>query len=73
LSDDDREVLALIAWEGLDAGQAAQVLGCSRNAVRIRLYRARRKLAFELRGAGREGANRPTHRTHIADARETSV
>ena len=48
LSDDDREVLALIAWEELDAGEVATVLGCSRNAARIRLHRARRRLAREL-------------------------
>jgi RNA polymerase sigma factor (sigma-70 family) len=51
LPDDDREVLALVAWEGLDHGEIARVLGCSRNAVRIRLYRARRRLARELADA----------------------
>ena len=51
LPDADRELLTLVAWEGLDPGQIAAVLGCSRNAVRIRLHRARRKLASEL-GAG---------------------
>ena len=45
LPEADREVLALVGWEGLDRGQAAAVLGCSRNAVRIRLHRARRRLA----------------------------
>ena len=44
----DRELLALASWEGLDAGQIAVVLQCSRNAVRIRLHRARRRLAAEL-------------------------
>jgi RNA polymerase sigma factor (sigma-70 family) len=45
LPEADRELLALVGWEGLDPGQAAEVLGCSRNAVRIRLHRARRRLA----------------------------
>jgi len=45
LAEADREVLALVGWEGLDRGQAAAVLGCSPNAVRIRLHRARRRLA----------------------------
>lgn len=49
LRQGDREVLALVAWEGLDPGEIATVLGCSRNAARIRLHRARRKLAHELR------------------------
>lgn len=44
LADGDREVLALEAWEGLRAEEVAAVLGCSRNAARIRLYRARRRL-----------------------------
>ncbi len=48
LKDDDRELLALAAWEELDPGEIATVLGCSRNAARIRLHRARRRLAREL-------------------------
>jgi RNA polymerase sigma factor (sigma-70 family) len=44
----DREVLALSAWEGLDHGQIAVVLGCSRNAVRVRLHRARKRFATAL-------------------------
>src|SRR4051794_27534970 len=39
LSDDDRELLSLVAWEGLDRAEIARVLGCSRNAVSIRLHR----------------------------------
>lgn len=48
LSDDDREVLALHGWEGLDAGEIASVLGFSRNAARIRLHRARLRLRAAL-------------------------
>lgn len=48
LPDADRELLALAAWEGLDTGQIAMVLGCSPNAVRIRRHRARRRLADQL-------------------------
>lgn len=44
----DQDVLALAGWEGLDPGQIASVIGCSRNAARIRLHRARRRLAAEL-------------------------
>ena len=47
----ERELLSLAAWEGLDNGQIATVLGCSRNAVRIRLFRARRRLGAELASA----------------------
>jgi RNA polymerase sigma factor (sigma-70 family) len=52
LPDDERELLALAGWEGLDAGQLAAVLGCSRNAARIRLHRARRHFAGELARRG---------------------
>jgi RNA polymerase sigma factor (sigma-70 family) len=48
LPEADRELLALAGWEGLDPGQISQVLGCSRNAARIRLHRARRRFATEL-------------------------
>jgi RNA polymerase sigma-70 factor (ECF subfamily) len=52
LPDDDRELLTLVAWEGLDPGEIAKVLGISANAVRIRLHRARRRLARGLTQAG---------------------
>jgi RNA polymerase sigma factor (sigma-70 family) len=48
LPQPDQELLALTGWEGLDAGQVAAVVGCSRNAARIRLHRARRRLEAEL-------------------------
>ncbi|GAA3415735.1 RNA polymerase sigma factor [Streptosporangium vulgare] len=54
LSDDDRELLSLVAWEGLDAGEIASVLGRSRNAVRIRLHRARGRFSRGLAEAGIE-------------------
>jgi RNA polymerase sigma factor (sigma-70 family) len=48
LSDSDRELLALTLWEGLDPGEIATVLDCSRNAARIRLHRARKRFAKAL-------------------------
>ncbi len=44
LRPDDREVLRLAAWEGLDPRAMGLVLGCSPNAAAIRLHRARRRL-----------------------------
>ncbi|MEV4090270.1 RNA polymerase sigma factor [Nonomuraea fuscirosea] len=52
LPDDDRELLALVAWEGLEREEIAAMLGLSRNAVRIRLYRARRRFSRALDEAG---------------------
>ncbi|WP_433345856.1 RNA polymerase sigma factor [Microtetraspora malaysiensis] len=49
---DDREVLALVTWEGLTSDEAAVVLGCSPGAARSRLHRARKRLARELSHAG---------------------
>ncbi|MEV0614504.1 sigma-70 family RNA polymerase sigma factor [Nonomuraea sp. NPDC050404] len=48
LADDDRELLSLVAWEGLSGPEVAKVLGCSRGAARLRLHRARKRLAREL-------------------------
>lgn len=52
LSERDREVLCLAAWDGLDARRAAAALGCSRGAYTLRLHRARRRLAKELTPSG---------------------
>jgi RNA polymerase sigma-70 factor (ECF subfamily) len=43
LSEPDREVLSLVAWEGLRGEELAVVLGLSRAVVRLRLHRARRR------------------------------
>ncbi|MFG3436525.1 RNA polymerase sigma factor [Nonomuraea sp. NPDC047897] len=48
LSDQDRELLALSIWEDLDPAEISEVLGCSRNATRIRLHRARKRFARAL-------------------------
>jgi RNA polymerase sigma-70 factor (ECF subfamily) len=55
LSDSQREVLRLVAWEGLSASDAAKVLGCSPAAFRVRVHRARSELAKHLGAAGHEG------------------
>ncbi len=48
LSFDDREVLQLVAWDGLSHIEAGEALGCSANAVALRLSRARKRLATYL-------------------------
>jgi RNA polymerase sigma-70 factor (ECF subfamily) len=51
LTEQEREVLRLVAWDGLNVTEAARVLGCSSGAFRVRLHRARRKLAGRLDAA----------------------
>lgn len=48
LSDADRELLTLIAWDGLAPAEAADSLGCSRTALKVRLHRARTRFAALL-------------------------
>ena len=52
LKEDDREILMLAGWEGLNASQLAYTLGCSALAARIRLHRARSRLTIALDTAG---------------------
>ena len=44
LEDSDRELLMLVAWEGLAPRQGARVLGCSAATFRVRVHRARKRL-----------------------------
>lgn len=52
LSPGDREVLALVAWDGLEPREAAPVLECSAATFSLRLHRARRRLLKELKVNG---------------------
>jgi RNA polymerase sigma-70 factor (ECF subfamily) len=57
LGEIDRELLRLIAWDGITTREAAVVLGISHTACRVRLHRLRRRLAREL---GAESSARTT-------------
>jgi RNA polymerase sigma-70 factor, ECF subfamily len=48
LSARDRELLLLVAWEGLSTARAARVLGVRANTCSARLSRARRRFARAL-------------------------
>jgi RNA polymerase sigma-70 factor, ECF subfamily len=48
LGEQDRELLKLVAWDGLSPSEAAVALGCSAAAARTRLHRARNRLAARL-------------------------
>jgi RNA polymerase sigma-70 factor (ECF subfamily) len=55
LSDTDREVLLLVAWDGLSVREAATTLRCTRTAMKVRLHRARRRFRTELHRLERGG------------------
>ena len=48
LSEDDRELLTLVAWHGLKPAAAATVVGCSTATYFVRLHRARKRLEDAL-------------------------
>lgn len=48
LNADEREAILLVSWDGLTGEEAAQALGCSHGALRVRVHRARQKMAAAL-------------------------
>lgn len=48
LRPQDQELLRLLAWDELPRAEAAAALGCSVNALNIRVHRALRRLARQL-------------------------
>jgi RNA polymerase sigma-70 factor (ECF subfamily) len=48
LSERDREVILLVAWDGLSNEEAAKVVDCSRSSFAVRAYRARSRLLKHL-------------------------
>lgn len=48
LSEEDREALLLVGWDGLSHSSAARVLGCSSHAFTKRLSRARQRFEESL-------------------------
>jgi RNA polymerase sigma factor (sigma-70 family) len=51
LSPDDRELLLLVAWDGLTPQQASIVIGTSAGVARLRLHRARKRFAARFDAA----------------------
>ena len=49
LTQDERELLILVAWQGLAPRDAARVVGCSPTAFRVRLHRARKRLVQAMK------------------------
>jgi RNA polymerase sigma factor (sigma-70 family) len=59
LSETDRELVTLTAWEGLTPREVAVVTGMSANVVRVRLHRARARLRRRLEADSRSRAVPP--------------
>jgi RNA polymerase sigma factor (sigma-70 family) len=70
----DRECLQLAEWEQLSPDAAAVAMGCSTSAYKVRLHRARRRLAARLAAedsaAGRH-PERPAARVRVHQASGT--
>ncbi len=58
LSSEDRDTVALIAWDGLTVAEAAVVAGCTAGTFSVRLHRARKRLAALLEPASPVGGDR---------------
>jgi RNA polymerase sigma factor (sigma-70 family) len=61
LKDDDRELVTLIAWDGLTHAEVAVILGCSVNAIGIRWHRALKRLRRDLGAELMDSPHRPNH------------
>ncbi|MEH1168965.1 RNA polymerase sigma factor [Micromonospora sp. CPCC 205539] len=59
LTEDDRELLTLLAWHDLSSREAAQVIGCSTATFFVRLHRARKRLREALSGAHQVASRSP--------------
>jgi len=56
LSPRDQEALRLTVWEDLDVATAAAVMGCSTAAMKVRVHRARQRLAGLLTRSQADGS-----------------
>ncbi len=54
LSDDDQEILRLVAWDDVPVADLPVALGCSAGAARVRLHRARERFATAVTRAEQE-------------------
>jgi RNA polymerase sigma factor (sigma-70 family) len=72
LSESDRELLLVVAWEGLTHAEAAAALGISPGAARTRLHRARRRALKTLRELGVSGGGGPEVVTTLYARKEAS-
>jgi RNA polymerase sigma factor (sigma-70 family) len=69
LSERDRELLLLMAWEGLELQQAAEVLGVRPNTLAVRFHRARRRLSAALEAQEAEDGSERATNVHVEVSR----
>jgi RNA polymerase sigma factor (sigma-70 family) len=68
IGEEDQEILRLVAWDGLSAAQVGEALGCSSGAARVRLHRARRRLAAEMAKRSGDGGQTSHDKQPIREA-----
>lgn len=61
MNESDRDLLMMLAWDGLSRSEIAEVLGTSTANVRLRIHRARKRLEHELETLGLKRSDRPGH------------
>jgi RNA polymerase sigma-70 factor (ECF subfamily) len=66
LSDTDRETLLLVSWDGLDAADAARVMGRSKAAFAVQLHRSRKKLERALANETGTSSTSPSRNPRVA-------
>ena len=59
LPEGERDALLLVLWDGLSHVEAGCVLGCSPNAVALRLFKARARIRRQLTGDSVEESETP--------------
>ncbi|HEY6890841.1 MAG TPA: sigma-70 family RNA polymerase sigma factor [Solirubrobacter sp.] len=69
LSERDRELLLLMAWEGLELRQAAEVLGVRPNTLAVRFHRARRRLSAALEAVEADDGSERAPIVHVEVSR----
>lgn len=73
LPAEDREVLQLVAWEGLSSAEVGEVLGIPAPTVRTRLHRARRRLRAAMEGADNDGSSGVGEGTRTLDGEHSAA
>lgn len=67
LSDDDRELLVMRAWDGLAVTDIARLLDVTPNAVSVRLHKARTRLSALLDGTDAASPRTRSRRSHDSE------